>query len=119
MPVGRVSTLIASIFAAMSMAMLVVVGQAESAAASPSADRQSVSADKLVGHQPAKSRVTTVGDRSDAPQHRAAPWMPLALAPDEGAFAGPERGTGRFDAPPTPWQAYDIEAEQGRDPPKR
>ncbi|MGH3359913.1 MAG: hypothetical protein ACRDO7_14020 [Nocardioidaceae bacterium] len=109
------SLLAAFAFLAASLAVLVVGAHTASATEARSAGH-TVGTNVLAGHQPNDVRVTPT-DRSDAPQHRAAPWTPVADAPDAGALVeadgAVEHGIDANDA----WHPYDVTPAHGRAPP--
>lgn len=107
-------TAIGLILAALSAVMAAPL----SASAAEPATVQAAEADKPLGHQPPKTRATTVADRSDAPQHRVAPWTPLAVVPAEPTAAQQIPPTESTTAPSAPRLSYDAPTPQGRAPPR-
>ncbi len=94
-----------------------MLGAQAASAAEPDATHSSKTA-KLVGHAPTKTRATLAKDRADAPQHRAAPWTPLAVEP-VGPAVGPQHESAEAAlVPASPRLDYDAPAPQGRAPPQ-
>ncbi|UYM04754.1 hypothetical protein [Solicola gregarius] len=115
LPSSLVSILAVTAFVAASIAG--VFGGTHAASAAP-AETHSVGSDKIVGHQPTKTRVSVGGDRSDHPQHRATPWIPLAVTPDESEMAAPSESAPTVVVSAVPWHSYDVTTPQGRAPPR-
>lgn len=95
----------------------VVLGTQSASAAEPSATHTAAT-ERFVGHQPTNTRATSVKDRADAPQHRAAPWAPLAVVPANARVTHRPRPVESKLAPPTPRLGYDAPTPQGRAPPR-
>jgi|SRR5690625_4149469 len=94
-----------------------MLGTQSAAAAEPDSP-QSSAAKKLAGHTPTKTRATTAKDRADTPQHRAAPWTPLALAPAAHAIEPSYQLSEATVAPTSPRLDYDAPTPQGRASPR-
>lgn len=99
-----------------SLASFLIGAQASSAAAPASG--HTTETEKVIGHQPTKTRATTVADRADAPQHRAAPWTPLAVVPTPPEVADRSVIVTTVITPSAPRLAYDAPAPHGRAPPR-
>ena len=115
MPSALMSLLAGVAFVAASMAGFVSGASAASAAPTTT---HTVGAEKIVGHQPTETRVSVGGERSDQPQHRAAPWSPLAVTADEVTLDHPSQRVRAAHSAAVQWHSYDLTTPQGRAPPR-
>ncbi|MDN5853806.1 MAG: hypothetical protein L0K86_13365 [Actinomycetia bacterium] len=90
----------------------------QAASASEPDSTHSSKTENLVGHPATKTRATSVKDRADSPQHRAAPWTPLAIDPVESAIGPQNQSAEKTLAPTSPRVEYDAPTPQGRAPPR-
>ena len=115
MPSAVVSVLSGVAFVIASMAG--IIASANTASAAP-VTTHTVDSEKIVGHQPTKTRVSVGGDRSEHPLHRAAPWTPLAVTVDEPVLDLPSDALVVAQPVVAPWHSYDLTTPQGRAPPR-